>query len=92
MLVVLRGEPTVRLHDGDRQLREGEVVALPRGPEGGHQIRNESADVVRTLIVSATFGADVAEYPESGKIGVITEGSDWSFYRRADAVRHAGHE
>ena len=32
LLVVLRGEPTARLHDGDRQLREGDVVPLPRGP------------------------------------------------------------
>ena len=33
---VLRGRPTVRLHDGDRVLAEGDVVPFPRGPEGGH--------------------------------------------------------
>ena len=37
LILVLRGEPTVRLHDGERQLHEGDVVPLPRGPDGGHQ-------------------------------------------------------
>jgi len=36
LLIVLRGRPTVRLHDGDRVLAEGDVVPFPRGPEGGH--------------------------------------------------------
>ena len=47
LLVVLRGEPTVRMHDGDRALREGDVVSFPRGPEGGHQIRNDGDAMVR---------------------------------------------
>jgi uncharacterized cupin superfamily protein len=92
MLVVLRGEPTVRLHDGDRLLREGDVLVLPRGPEGGHQVRNESGEVVRVLIVSSNVDPDVAEYPDTRKIGVITGGSEWQFYRRDDAVGHAGSE
>jgi uncharacterized cupin superfamily protein len=92
MLVVLRGEPTVRLHDGDRQLREGDVIVLPRGPKGGHQVRNESGDVVRVLIVSSNVDPDVAEYPDTRKIGVVTDGSEWQFYRRDDAVGHAGME
>src|SRR5262249_21783235 len=47
-----RGAPTVRMHDGERLLREGDVVGFPRGPEGGHQIRNESDEPARVLIVS----------------------------------------
>jgi uncharacterized cupin superfamily protein len=92
LLVVLRGEPTVRLHDGDRQLREGDVVSLPRGPKGGHQIRNDSDAVARVLIVSSNADPDVAEYPEAGTIGVSTAGGDWQFHRRVDAVPHAGPE
>lgn len=42
LLIVLRGTPTVRMHDGEHVLHEGDVVPLPRGPEGGHQIRNDS--------------------------------------------------
>jgi mannose-6-phosphate isomerase-like protein (cupin superfamily) len=53
LLVVLRGTPTVRMHGGDRALREGEVVSFPRGPAGGHQIRNDGDQVARVLIVSS---------------------------------------
>ncbi|MBA3245878.1 MAG: cupin domain-containing protein [Actinobacteria bacterium] len=90
LLVVLRGQPTVRLPDGDRQLNEGDVVPLPRGPAGGHQVRNESSSVARVLIVSSTTYPDVAEYPDTGKVGIDTGGTGWESHRRADAVEHAG--
>src|SRR4026208_130806 len=37
--IVLRGEPTLRTHEGEQQLRQGDVVAFPRGKEGAHPIR-----------------------------------------------------
>ena len=40
-VIVLRGEPTLRTHEGEQRLREGDVVAFPRGKEGAHQIRND---------------------------------------------------
>jgi len=61
LLVVLRGEPTVRVYDGDRALREGDVVSFSRGPEGGHQIRNDGDGVVRVLIISTNADPAVAE-------------------------------
>ena len=92
LIIVLRGEPTVRLHDGDRQLHEGDVVPLPRGPEGGHRIRNDTAEVARILIISTNARPDVAEYPETGKIGFALEGAEWEYHRSEDAVPHAGPE
>jgi uncharacterized cupin superfamily protein len=90
LLVVLRGTPTVRMHDGDRQLKEGDVVAFPRGAEGGHQIRNEGDGLARVLIVSTNADPDVAEY-DSGKLGVWI-GGDGRFFRLEDAVEHSGPE
>src|SRR5205085_251088 len=89
LLVVLRGAPTVRMHDGDHVLREGDVLPLPRGPEGGHQIRNDSDAVARVLIVSTTSSPDVAEYPETGKIAAVYDGQH-HFHRVGVAVEHAG--
>jgi uncharacterized cupin superfamily protein len=91
LLIVLRGEPTVRMHDGDHELREGDVLPFPRGPEGGHQIRNDGATTARVLIVSTNTDPDVAEYPETGKTATIT-GPEQRYYRTADAVEHAGEE
>ena len=91
LLVVLRGAPTVRMHDGDRRLAPGDVVPFPRGPEGGHQVRNDGDAVARVLILAAHAEPDVAEYPETGKVGVRV-GDDYRWFRVADAVEHAGPE
>jgi uncharacterized cupin superfamily protein len=91
LLVVLRGAPTVRMHDGDRALREGDVVSFPRGPAGGHQIRNDGDDTARVLIVSTNASPDVAEYPDTGKVAWIVDG-EHRFHRTSDAVEHAGAE
>lgn len=91
LLVVLSGQPTVRMHDGDHQLAEGDVVPFPRGPEGGHQIRNDGGSPARVLIVAAHTEPDVAEYPETGKVAAIVEGKH-RFHRVGDAVDHAGPE
>jgi uncharacterized cupin superfamily protein len=91
LLVVLRGTPTVRMHDGDHVLREGDVVPFPRGPAGGHQIRNDCDSVARVLIVSSNANPDVAEYPETGKVAYVVDGRH-HFHRVGDAVEHAGPE
>src|SRR5438477_73379 len=36
--IVLRGEPTLRTHEGEQLLRQGDVVAFPRGKEGAHAL------------------------------------------------------
>jgi uncharacterized cupin superfamily protein len=90
MLIVLRGAPTVRMHDGDHVLREGDVVPFPRGSGGGHQVRNDGEEIARVLIVAASTNPDVAEY-DSGKVSVIVDG-DHRFFRAGDAVEHGGPE
>src|SRR5260221_11882971 len=89
LLVVLRGEPTLRTKDGERTLREGDVVPLPRGPDAARAISNPGGSVVRILMPSANADPAVAEYPETGKIGVITDGKSWEFFRREGAAEHA---
>jgi uncharacterized cupin superfamily protein len=89
ILVVLSGEPKLRLHNSERTLREGDVVPLPRGPEGGRAISNPGSDVARVLIFSSNADPDVAEYPETGKVGIITDRETWEFFRRDDAAENA---
>src|SRR5918994_323150 len=61
-VIVLRGEPTLRTHEGEQQLREGDVVAFPRGKEGAHQIRNDTDAPVRVLMLSTLIAPDIVEY------------------------------
>lgn len=67
--VVLEGSPTVRTPDGFKELRVGDVMFAPRGPEGTHQLINRSDSRVRLLGFSNT-GLGATEYPDSNKVGV----------------------
>jgi uncharacterized cupin superfamily protein len=91
LLVVLKGRPTLRTPEGERQLAEGDVVTFPRGPAGTKEIRNDSDAAARVLIVSTNAAPDVAEYPDSGKVGVWVD-ERGRFFREGDAVEHAGPE
>jgi uncharacterized cupin superfamily protein len=68
LLVVLRGTPTLRTGDGDRRLREGEVLYFPPGPAGAHGVANETEDPVRYLMASTLVSPEVAEYPDLRQI------------------------
>jgi uncharacterized cupin superfamily protein len=68
-LVVVRGRPTLRTPEGERQLEEGDVVCFPRGKDGLHQVRNATDVPIRVLMLSSTFAPDIVEYPDSGKVG-----------------------
>jgi uncharacterized cupin superfamily protein len=68
LLVVLRGRPTLRTPDGERQLAEGEVVHFPTGPDGAHGMRNDSDGVVRYVVAGIRVFPEVAEYPDTKQI------------------------
>ncbi|HSJ95280.1 MAG TPA: cupin domain-containing protein [Gaiellaceae bacterium] len=69
-LLVVAGRPTLRTPDGEDELREGDVVAFPRGDEGLHQVLNGTDEPVRVLLLSTKLAPDVVAYPDSGKVGV----------------------
>src|SRR4051812_25058999 len=46
LVIVLSGQPTLRTSDGSRELREGELVSFPRGPDGAHQLFNPTSSTV----------------------------------------------
>jgi uncharacterized cupin superfamily protein len=90
LLVVLMGRPSVR-RDGEwRQLEPGEVLAFPRGKDGGHQLANWGDVTARFLAVSTSDTPDLVVYPDSGKIGACERLPDraglWEIFRLADAV------
>lgn len=67
LLIVLEGTPTLRTPDATRELEAGEVVSFLVGPEGAHQLLNESDSVVRFLAISAGDETDVVKYPDTGE-------------------------
>ena len=70
LLLVLRGRLTLRTHEGERELREGDVVTFARGRDGAHGTVNRSDEAVRYVIVAEHGPLDVIEYPDQGTIGI----------------------
>jgi uncharacterized cupin superfamily protein len=71
LLVVLRGRPTLRTPDGERELAEGDVVHFPVGPDGAHQLSNHGSEPVRYLMVSTRPSPEAVEYPDSKQVSVM---------------------
>jgi uncharacterized cupin superfamily protein len=71
-LLVVAGRATLRVPDGEHELRPGDVVVFREGPEGAHQVRNDTDEPIRVLIASTKQVPDAAVYPDSGKIGIWT--------------------
>ena len=70
LLLVVRGRPSLRGPNGERQLEEGDVASFPRGEAGGHAVRNDTDTAVRVLILSTKLMPEILEYPDSGKTGL----------------------
>ena len=71
-LLVLAGRPSVRTPDGTEQLNPLDIVFFARGPDGAHQVRNDTDETVRVLMWGTVVYPAVSVYPDSDKIGVWT--------------------
>jgi uncharacterized cupin superfamily protein len=71
-VLVLKGRPSVRTPQGVVQLDPFEVMFFPRGPDGAHQIRNETDAPVRIVMWSNVVYPTATAYPDSDKVGVWT--------------------
>jgi uncharacterized cupin superfamily protein len=64
LLIVLRGRPTLRTPEGERQLSEGDVAHFTTGPAGAHGMRNETDAPVRYVMAGIRVSPEVVEYPD----------------------------
>jgi uncharacterized cupin superfamily protein len=80
-LLVLAGTPTLRHPEGRDVLAVGDMVVFTEGPDGAHQVINESAAVTRVLILSTMREPYGCAYPDSGKLSTLG-----GIFRIADAV------
>jgi uncharacterized cupin superfamily protein len=68
---VLRGRPTLREPAGERVLEEGDVVHFPVGPDGAHQLINNSDEPVRYLMIANRPSPEAVEYPDTRQLSVM---------------------
>ena len=87
-LFVLSGRAQVRTPEGLTPIGPGDFVAFEAGG-AAHQLINDGTEPLLYVAVSAYTGADVVEYPESGKVAARVGGppADKRFvFRQKDAV------
>jgi uncharacterized cupin superfamily protein len=71
MLIVLEGSVTVRTPDDNLAAGNGDAMIFRRGPDGAHQVINTSESPARILMISTMVEPEIAEYPDTDKIGVF---------------------
>jgi len=71
MLIVLDGTVHVRTPEGEQKAVKGDAMVFRRGPSGAHQVINRSDTQARILMMSTLVEPEIAEYPDSGNVGVF---------------------
>lgn len=86
-LLVVDGTLVLRAPDGEHELRRGDLVRFPAGPDGAHKVMNRSDAPARTLMFSSARVPAVSVYPDSDKIGVWSGNEpDELIFKRSTAV------
>ena len=75
-VLAVSGRPSVRTPEGTKELAPFDLVFFPTGPEGAHQIRNDSDAPARVLMWSNVVFPTSTVYPDSDKVGVYTRDGD----------------
>ena len=70
-LLVVAGAPTLRTPSGERVLEPWDIVAFVRGEAGAHEVRNDTGEPARVVMLSTLSDPEVCVYPDSGKVGAF---------------------
>ncbi|MQA74810.1 MAG: cupin domain-containing protein [Solirubrobacterales bacterium] len=86
-LLVVSGRPTLRHPGGEDELAPWDLTWFAPGPEGAHEIRNDTEETVRLMMFSNINHPGATVYPDSDKIGIWTGNrDDDALVRRASSV------
>jgi len=75
MFFIIEGAGEIRIGPDTYPVTKGDVIACPPGgPETAHQLINTSEnDEMKYLAVGTSMSPEIAEYPDSQKVGVLAE-------------------
>jgi uncharacterized cupin superfamily protein len=85
-LLVVDGAVVVRTPDGEQELRRGDLVRFPAGPDGAHQVANRSDATARVMLCSKVAVPAISVYPDSDTIGVWPDDETEYYFKRGTAV------
>ena len=88
---ILSGEGVLKTPDGEKQVRAGELLFFPTGPEGAHKRTNASETENLVYIdFDVVHDVDIAVYPDSHKIGIRGMGINKIYPQEADVDYYDG--
>ena len=88
---ILSGEGILKTPEGERKVSAGELLFFPTGEKGAHKLTNCSdTENLLYLDFDAVHEIDIAEYPDSGKIGVWGKGINQLYPRSASVDYYDG--
>lgn len=88
---ILSGEGVLKTPEGERQVKAGELLFFPTGPEGAHKLTNSSKTEMLTYIdFDVVHDIDIAVYPDSEKIGIWGMGINKIYPEDADVDYYHG--
>lgn len=74
MFLILEGNGEVRIGNDVYKIKKHDIIACPPGgEETAHQIINTSDSELKYLAVSTKLSPEIANYPDSGKFGILAE-------------------
>lgn len=74
-LFVISGAISVRVPDGERDLRAGDVICFPAGASGAHAVANRGTETARFAMISAgNLRGGGSVYPDEGKFAIYADG------------------
>ncbi len=75
LFFVLEGNGEVRIGKETLPIKKGDFISCPPGNgDTAHQIINSSSEELRYIALSTKLSPEVAEYPDSGKFGMLAQG------------------
>ena len=87
--LVVAGRPSVRTPEGTEELAPLDLVFFPKGPDGAHQLRNDSDEPAQVLMWSTVVYPSATAYPDSDKVGVWTgDRAEDLIVRRSSGVEY----
>jgi uncharacterized cupin superfamily protein len=89
-LLVVSGAPTLRTPEGEQVLRAWDVAVFVTGEAGAHEVRNDTDEPVRVVMLSSVSDPEVCVYPDSGKVSAHagwsrTDGQKLTLINRPEA-------
>jgi uncharacterized cupin superfamily protein len=67
-MFVVSGHATVRTSDGEHAIGPGDFVSFPAGGTAHQLVNDGTEELVYVAFATTPGGADVVEYPDSGKV------------------------